>query len=346
MIRVLVVDDSGFMRLAMRRIIEADGDMIVVGEAADGLAAVEAAARLHPDVVAMDIEMPALDGLEATARLVRMPDPPAVVVVSQHTPQGSATALAALDRGASDCLWKDRSLGTVDFGRLEGPLRERLRHWAGQRMRRRAPRRDRAAPGGSGPFDLVAIGASTGGPDAIATLLDAAGDLPVPVVIAQHMPAELGPDLVLHLQRRLGREVTLGVPNLTLRPGATVVAPGGTDAHVVRGSVGLGLKLASAGGVVHPSVNLLLSSAAIAARRAIGVVLSGMGRDGADGAAMLARRGMPVLVQEPGSCVVAGMPRAVIANGHQAALGDPAELGRRLHRMVHGAAESVGTAQA
>jgi two-component system, chemotaxis family, protein-glutamate methylesterase/glutaminase len=339
MIRVLVVDDSGFMRMALRRIIEAEGDMAVVGEAADGLAALDAAARLRPDVVAMDIEMPALDGLEATARLVRMPDPPAVVVVSQHTAEGSATALAALDRGASDCLWKDRSLGAVDFARLEGPLRERLRHWAGQRMRSREPLRAVPAAAGAGPFDLAVIGASTGGPEAIGALLEAAGELPVPVVVAQHMPAELGPDLALHLQRRLGRSVTLGAPGLGLQPGAVVVAPGGTDAHVVRGAAGLALKLAAAGGVVHPSVDLLLSSAAIAARRAVGVVLSGMGRDGAEGAAMLAGRGMPVLVQRPESCVVAGMPRAVMANGHHSATGDPAELGRRLRRMTLGAAE-------
>jgi two-component system, chemotaxis family, protein-glutamate methylesterase/glutaminase len=343
MIRVLVVDDSGFMRLALRRIIEAEGDMVVVGEAADGLAALEAAERLRPDVVAMDVEMPGLDGLETTARLVQSADPPAVVMVSQHTSEGSATALAALARGAVDCLWKDRSLGGVDFGKLERALPERLRYWAGQRERSRAGE-PRAKPRQSaGPCDLVVIGASTGGPDAVAALLGAAGALAVPVVVAQHMPAELGADYAAHLARRLRREVVLGQGGLALPPGLIAILPGGMDGHVVRttgSSLGSGfgggfaLRLSPGQGVVRPSVDLLLGSAAVAAQRAVGVVLTGMGRDGAAGAALLAERGMPVLVQSPESCVVAGMPGAVIAAGHGCVTGTPEELGRRLVTLV------------
>ena len=128
MIRVLVVDDSGFMRMALRRIIEAEGDLKVVGEAADGEAGVEQAAKLRPDVVAMDVEMPKLDGLEATRRVMALPDPPAVLMVSHHTRDGSATALAALDRGAVDYVCKDGDLGGVDLGMLDRELRSRLRH--------------------------------------------------------------------------------------------------------------------------------------------------------------------------------------------------------------------------
>ncbi|MBK1662630.1 chemotaxis protein CheB [Paracraurococcus ruber] len=342
MIRVLLVDDSSFMRLALRRLIEAEGDMQVVGEAAEGQAAIAACERLRPDVVAMDLEMPGMDGLEATARIVRMPDPPAVVMVSQHTRTGSEAALAALDRGAVDTVWKDRTLGGVDFARLEEPLRTKLRHWAGQRQRQ-APPGDRPGKGAPpGPADLVVIGASTGGPDAVAALLAAAGRLGAPVVVAQHMPPELGPDYAAHLGRRLGRPVLLAEPRQTLPDGAVTVLPGGLDGHVLRAAGGgFALRLTPGRGVVSPSVDLLLQSAAIAAHRAIGVVLTGMGRDGAAGAAMLVERGMPVLVQSPESCVVAGMPGAVIAARHATATGTPAELGRRLAGMLAPAERSA-----
>jgi two-component system chemotaxis response regulator CheB len=334
MIRVLVVDDSGFMRIALKRMIEADGDMQVVGEAADGLAALAAAERLHPDIVCMDVEMPGIDGLEATSRLVRRPDPPAVIMVSQHTAEGSATALAALDRGAVDCVWKDRSLGGVDFAKLEGVLRDKLRYWAQQRARR-APGATRLAPRpGGAPCDIVVVGASTGGPDAVAALLAAAGALPVPVVVAQHMPAELGPDFAAHLGRRIGQRVTLGSAGPLLEPGTVAVIPGGEDGTILRKGGGFALRLAPGQGAVRPSVDLLLASAAVVARHAAGVVLTGMGRDGAAGAAMLAERGMPVLAQSPESCVVAGMPGAVIGGGHATLTGTPAELGKRLVRLT------------
>ena len=336
MIRVLVVDDSAFMRLALRRLIEQDGDMEVVGEAGDGAAAVAAATRLHPDVIAMDLEMPGMDGLAATEALMRQPNQPAVIIVSKHTSTGSAAALEALAKGAVDYVWKDRSLGGVDFGALENPLREKLRYWASQRGR---PAQTAARPARhqiSGTCDLVAIGASTGGPDAVAALLIASGPLSAPVVIAQHMPAELAHDFASHLGRRIGRPVEVGVTRQPLAPGMTIVVPGGMDGHVVRDALsgGLALRLSKGEAAVHPSVDLLLRSAAIAARRAIGVVLTGMGRDGAEGAALLAERGMPVLVQDPDSCVVAGMPRAVLASGHAATTGDPAALGLRLSQMA------------
>jgi two-component system chemotaxis response regulator CheB len=340
MIRVLVVDDSGFMRLALRRIIEAEGDLRVVGEAADGEAAVEGVAKLRPDVVAMDVEMPRLDGLEATRRIMALPDPPAVLMVSHHTREGSATALAALDRGAVDYLCKDTDLGGVDLGMLDRELRKRLRHWAAQRVAERPAARG-AAPlrvaKASGGCDLVVIGASTGGPDALAAFLAAAGRLPVPCVVAQHMPAELAPDLAQHLSRLAGIPVGVGRGGERLLSGEVTVLPGGTDGQVLRragAEAGLTLRLAGSDAPVHPSVDLLFRSAALSARRALGVVLTGMGRDGEGGARAMAERGMPVLVQTPGSCVVAGMPGAVIAAGLAVETHDPAGLGRRVAALA------------
>ena len=341
---MLVADDSGFMRLALRRIIEAEGDLRVVGEAADGEAAVEQAARLRPDVIAMDVEMPRLDGLEATRRVMALPDPPAVLMVSHHTRAGSATTLAALDRGAVDFLCKDGDLGGVDLGMLDRELRPRLRHWAAQRImirpaaRGAAPVREVRAGGGC---DLVVVGASTGGPDALAAFLAAAGRLPVPCVVAQHMPAELAPDLAQHLARLSGMAVGVGLPGQRLHPGEVIVIPGATDGHLARRRLGEGgeeggfkLRLATGPGAVHPSVDLLFHSAALVARRALGVVLTGMGRDGSEGARAMRERGMPVLAQSLASCVVAGMPGAVIGAGLAVENADPAALGRRVASLA------------
>jgi two-component system chemotaxis response regulator CheB len=340
MIRVLVVDDSGFMRLALRRIIEAEGDLRVVGDAPDGEAAIEQVAKLRPDVVAMDVEMPKLDGLEATRRIMALPDPPAIVMVSHHTREGSATALAALDRGAVDYVCKDTDLGGVDLGMLDREIRARLRHWAAQRATVRPAARG-AAPvrviKAAGGCDLVVVGASTGGPDALAAFLSAAGRLPVPCVVAQHMPAELAPDLAQHLARLSGVPVGVGRGSQPLLSGEVTVLPGGTDGHVLRraGSEGgLMLRLASGDAPVHPSVDLLFRSAALSARRALGVVLTGMGRDGEAGARAMAERGMPVMAQTPASCVVAGMPGAVIAAALAVETHDPAGLGRRVAALA------------
>ncbi|WBV41714.1 chemotaxis protein CheB [Pseudoroseomonas cervicalis] len=368
MIRVLVVDDSGFMRMALKRIIEADGDLKVVGEAANGIAALELAARLRPDVVALDVEMPELDGLAVTERLMALPSPPAVVMVSHHTRDGSEVALAALARGAVDYLWKGSALSGLDLGRIDRELRGRLRHWAAQRARAlpegesragaplrlpqsllqpaAAPAASLAPPAarpGQGRCDVVLLGASTGGPDAVAGFLKAAGRLPVPCLVAQHMPAELGPELVRHLAARTGQVVRLGERGLHPAPGEVVVLPGGTDGHLARAADGgFLLRLASGPGPVHPSVDLLFQSAALVARRALAVVLTGMGRDGAAGAAALAARGAVLLLQSAASCVVAGMPvaagEALRAAGGSAEEGEPEALGRRAASLLAPAA--------
>ncbi|WP_376087786.1 chemotaxis protein CheB [Roseomonas sp. CCTCC AB2023176] len=348
MIRVLVADDSGFMRMALRRIIEADGDLRVVAEAPDGATAVEQAARLRPDIVSMDLEMPGLDGLAATRRLAVLPDPPAVIMVSHHTREGNAQALAALDAGAVDVLWKGSALGGLDLGGIDRELRGRLRHWAGQRRPAAATPAPlppaaiippvtpppRPAPPDTGACDLVVVGASTGGPDALALLLAGAGPLPVPTVVAQHMPADLADDFARHLSRRLGAPVLVGTAGMPLRAGEVVIIPGSTDGHLARAGEDFTLRLALGEGVVHPSVDLLFRSAAVVARRAAGAVLTGMGRDGAAGAAAMRERGMPVLAQSPESCVVAGMPGAVIEGGLATEIAAPAAIGARLRALT------------
>jgi len=335
---VLVVDDSPFMRLALRRIIEAEGDLLVVGEAADGAAAIEQVRRLAPDAVAMDIEMPVMDGLEATRRLMAQPHPPAIIMVSSHTSEGSAMALAAMQAGAADWLNKDTGLGGLDLGHLDRELRAKLRLW-GSAHRAHAPppvpTPQIAVPAEPRAFELVVVGASTGGPDALAGLLGGMGRLPVPVVLAQHMPDGMATDFARALARHSGLTVEVAVGGMILQPGTVVVLPGGQDGALMRQAEGgLRLRLSPQTAAAHPSVDVLFTSAAMVARGVLGVVLTGMGRDGAAGAAALARRGYPVLVQDAASCVVAGMPNAVLALVPGAESATPAQIGGRLRALT------------
>jgi len=333
--RVVVVDDSAFMRMALRRIIEADGDLRVVGEAADGEAGVEAVRRLRPELVAMDVEMPVLSGIEATRRIMALDDPPAIVMVSQHTQEASPAALESLAAGAADCVSKDTGLGGLDLGHLDRALRERLRHWARARALVVRPAGPAALPAAqAGPPPLVLVAASTGGPDALAALMAASGPLPVPMVIAQHMPRSLAPELAAQLTTRAGWPVRAAGPEEALQADTALLLP--EDGVVLRAAGGLRLRLAPGAGVVHPSADLLFRSAATSGLAAAAVVLTGMGEDGAEGAAALAALGGPVLVQSAASSVVAGMPRAVQARVPGAVALPPAELGARLRGYWRG----------
>ncbi len=327
-IPVLVVDDSPFMRLALRRIIEAEGDLRVVGEAADGAAAIEAATRLRPAVVAMDVEMPVLSGIEATRRIMALPDPPAVVMVSNHTQADSPAALAALAAGASDYVSKETGLGTPDLGHLDKELRARLRHW-GTRRPAAAPAPPRRPDMPAGAPRLILIAASTGGPDALEALLRGCGAPPLPTVIAQHMPERLAPELATHLTRRSGVPVRVAEDGAPLRAGEAALLP--TDAVLLRRGDGFSLRMAPRrDGVVHPSADLLLGSAALLGMPCCAVVLTGMGEDGAEGVARIAAAGGLVLVQAPHTAVVSGMPDAARARVPQALALAPAALGGHL----------------
>jgi two-component system chemotaxis response regulator CheB len=333
-IPVLVVDDSAFLRMALRRIIEADGDLRVVAEAADGEAAIAAVRQHQPAVVAMDVEMPVLGGIEATRRIMALPHPPAIIMVSQHTQDDSPAALAALAAGAADYISKETGLGGLDLGHLDQALRGRIRHWAGQRRAppSAAPRiaPPQAAPEAAPP-PLVLIAASTGGPDALAALLAASGPLPVPVLIAQHMPDGLAPELATLLTRRAGWPVVVATSGAPVTPGQATLLP--TDGVLLRAAGALALRLAPSNAPVHPSADLLFRSAALLGLPACGVVLTGMGQDGAAGAAALAEEGGRILVQSSETSVVAGMPEAASSRlGGVEAL-SPEALGLRLRGM-------------
>jgi two-component system chemotaxis response regulator CheB len=317
LLRVLVVDDQRFMRIALRQIIESEGDMRVVGEAGTGVEAVALARELKPDAVTMDIEMPEMDGLDACTSILREVTPkPAIIMVSAHTQAGAKSAIEALQRGAVDFVSKASVVAKTDLAQIDSELRPKLRAWSTPRgpasARRAAAPAETAAP--ERAIDIVAIAVSTGGPQALTALLKAMGPIEPPVVIALHMPEFFTASLAQLLSGDTGCAVSEGSHGMPLAPRTVTLVPGGRDGIVARHrGGGYELRLVKVKASAHPSGDALLESVAVVAQAPVGVVLTGMGEDGMRGAAALHRRGAPVLVQEPSNCVVDGMPRAAIA---------------------------------
>jgi two-component system chemotaxis response regulator CheB len=349
-LRVVVADDLGFMRIALRQIIETDGDMRVVGEARNGEEALALARELRPDVVTMDVEMPVMDGIEATRRITAEVTPrPIVIMVSGHTQAGAAATLRALQSGAADFVSKQSAFTQTDLGRIDSELRQKIRQLADHReppdQRRRAmpvvgdagkgqtPGRPACTP--RGPIDLVAIGVSTGGPATLGILLRDLGAIAAPVVIAQHMPQFFTACLADSLSQDTGLPVIEGTHRQPLLPGQVTILPGARDGVVApREDSGFELRLTQGDGPVHPSADLLFESAAMTARRPVAVILTGMGSDGAKGAGRFAHRDLPVLVQRPETCVVGGMPGAAIEAGVASESLTLGQLAQRLRRWA------------
>ncbi len=322
--RVLVVDDSAFMRIALRRIIEAEPGMQVVGVASDGAEAVAMNRSLRPDIITMDIEMNGVNGLDAMRTILALDHAPIVIVVSNVTQDGTAATAKALALGAADWVSKSSEIARQDLGQVDLQLRAKLRFWASQ-PRPPPARSQPARPGCAvvrpalGRIDLIVVAASTGGPKVLGPFLAAAGRLSAPMVIAQHMPARYTSSLAELLRAELGLDVVEGAHKMPLRRGRVAILPGGIDGVVAPCAPGGGeefeLRLVTTDATVHPNADLLFSAAAVVARNPVAVILTGMGMDGTAGAAKIHGRGCPVLVQDPATCIVDGMPSAAIAAG-------------------------------
>lgn len=326
-IRLLVVDDSGFMRLAVRKMVADAPDIQVVAEARNGIAAVQMAQDLRPDVITMDIEMPDMDGMTAT-RAIMSQCPMPIIMLSSLTQQGAEATIEALSAGAVDFISKSSSFVQLDITQIDRELKEKIRYW-GRRpiiplpgLRAPAARAANAAALRScdrlaRPPELVVIGVSTGGPRTLPGLLKVMGRLNCPVVVAQHMPSLFTSSFALHLRQDTGLDVREGATGLDLPPGSVTVLPGGQDGLIGRGIGGKHVLSIRSGdeAAIHPSADLLFESALRVADGAVAVLLTGMGSDGTRGARKFADRGLPVLVQEPGSCVVGGMPSSAIDAG-------------------------------
>ncbi|MEM8883152.1 MAG: chemotaxis-specific protein-glutamate methyltransferase CheB [Planctomycetota bacterium] len=318
--RVLVVDDSVIVRRVLQERIDEDARLELTGLATDGAQALELIAADRPDIVVLDVEMPGMNGLDTLRELrTRAPDLP-VVMFSVLTERGAQATLEALSLGAVDYITKPSGTGDPDEvrRRIDEELLGKLRAILDERDRRPAPPIASRAPLMAPDPRLVVVGASTGGPEVLRTMLAPLPDIfPAPIVVAQHMP----PVFTLHFAKRLARQVGLevheGADGMALEAGQVIIAPGGKDTTVVARDGGFVLKVEPGQGKgPKPSADHLFRSAAEAAgETTLGIVLTGMGRDGMLGAAAIAAARGRVLVQDRQSSVVSSMPRAVIESG-------------------------------
>jgi two-component system chemotaxis response regulator CheB len=328
-IRVLVADDSVFMRAALTRMIESDPALKVIGTASDGLEALEKAESLDPDVVTLDIEMPRLDGLRTLARMMRQ-NPRPVIVVSALSQQGAEAMLEAFDQGAFDCIAKPVTANHLEIVRIREDLVAKVKAAAAAKWLRLrkpaapAPRHAAADFAVRGlPPQVIAIGSSTGGPKALqAIIAGLPGDLPAGVVIVQHMPLGFTGPFARRLDSLSRLTVREAVSDDTVEPGVVLVAPAGRHLTIVRrGASRMTVRLwdqppFGAQARYTPSVDLMMYSVAETfGSQAMGVILTGMGSDGASGMKKICDAGGYTLGQDEATCTVYGMPRAAGALG-------------------------------
>jgi two-component system chemotaxis response regulator CheB len=322
---VLVVDDSAFMRRLVSQLVESSGEFRVVGTARNGLQALEQIHELEPDIVTLDIDMPELDGIQALGYIMSETPRPVVMLSAATVHGGHDATLRALELGAVDFVRKPSGPISLDLERVEGRLLHALRaarevNLAGVRMLVARPRLP-ASPNhavGKSPEVVVVIAASTGGPRALADVMPALpADLDAAVLVVQHMPAGFTRSLAHRLDVSSRIRVTEAEHGAPIRTGCAYLAPGGrhmtlagdTAAPVVALS---GEDAPTLWGVRPAADHLFHSAAALFGASVVGVVLTGMGRDGADGLRAIRAAGGRAIVQDRETSTIFGMPHAAL----------------------------------
>ncbi len=346
-IRVLIVDDSALIRSLMRELLGSQPDIEVVGMAPDPHVARELIKQLNPDVLTLDVEMPRMNGLDFLERLMRLRPMP-VVMVSSLTEQGSEVTLRALELGAVDFVTKPRLGVAGQLPELAQEIADKIRAAAQARIRRHgvgvtAPTQPRPLAGHvfGATEKLICIGASTGGTEALkAVLSDMPADAPG-VLITQHMPEGYTRSFAERLNGLSAMAVKEAADNERILPGHAYVAPGHSHLRVKKGGGYYYTELSQEAPVNRhrPSVDVLFDSAArVLGANAVGVILTGMGKDGAAGLLAMRQAGAHTIAQDEASCVVFGMPRAAIELGAAAEVLPLKDIARRvLERLsAHG----------
>jgi two-component system chemotaxis response regulator CheB len=316
-VRVLVVDDSASMRAMLNRILSADPAIEVVGLAPEPHAARAMIKELNPDVVTLDVEMPGMDGLSFLEKIMRLRPMP-VVMCSTLTARGAEVTIEALRLGAVDCIAKPTG-NPLEIAQ-NGALLRRMVKAAARATVRPGPSPVTpvaAAPAGAWRDTVIAIGASTGGVEALFSLIHALpADCP-PVLVVQHMPAAFTRGFAARLDRDAHVTVIEPADRTPLRRGTVYIAPGGATHMELSGGIAGHIRLRAAEPVSghRPSVDALFRSVAPLGAAAVGVILTGMGQDGAEGLLEMRRAGARTFGQNEASCVVYGMPRAAFELG-------------------------------
>ena len=334
--RVLIVDDSAFMRKVLETIFNADDQLQVAGHAKDGREAVAMAESLKPDVITMDINMPHVDGLQATAEIMTT-NPRPIVIVSSESKDGAASTVKALELGAIEFVAKPSSGIDLDMQSVKEELLRKVRMAAKVRVVRTASRlASTVQKAGGGPkpvapaaarpaassasdqrFPVVVLAASTGGPATVMRLAPGfTREFPAAVILVQHMPAAFTTQFAAQLAEFTGIRVKEAEANEPLQPGTFYICPGGQHLRVTASGR---IQLDGSAGRINgylPNIDVTMESvAAFAGAMSIGAVLTGMGNDGANGAKAIKTAGGLVLAQDEATSVIFGMPAEAIKAG-------------------------------
>lgn len=326
--KVLIVDDSNFFQQRLKEIIEEHKDLKVVGVAINGEEAIEMDEALKPDIISMDYEMPKIDGVTAVRTILARRKVP-IVMFSSMTYEGAAITLQALEAGAVDFIPKNFAEVSRDSAVLKKKLHEKLITFASASKPRtessnkqneskpRTPFKAVSPKTTPGEFSLLAIGASTGGPVALTDIITRLpADFPLPIAIVQHMPENFTKVFAERLNRQAKLQVKEAANGDRLMPGTVLIAPGGMQIMFERNGQALRTIAGDERVNYKPSVDIMFASAAnVFGSKVLGIVLTGMGADGCEGARLIKGRGGQIWSQDEGSSVVYGMPAAVAKAG-------------------------------
>ncbi len=356
-IRVLVVDDSGFFRRRVKEILESDPMLEVVGLAENGEQAVEAAKNLKPDVITMDIEMPVMDGITATRKIMQL-SPTPIIMFSSLTTDGAKATLEALDAGAVDFLPKRFEDISKDKEEAKRLLCQRVKALKTSRsgITKPASSTNRTSAAVATPatttakavprikentstkINLVAIGTSTGGPVALQKVLaELPENFPVPIIVVQHMPGSFTGAFAERLDKQCKIHVKEAETGDKLQPATAYIAPGGKQMIVEKVAGQLSLKIVDEipNQTYKPSVDVTYASInKVVPANTLAVILTGMGADGCKGATLLHQSGSIVWAQDESSCVVYGMPAAVVEAGIAEKVMDINKVGASIAKRV------------
>ncbi|MBF0288075.1 MAG: chemotaxis response regulator protein-glutamate methylesterase [SAR324 cluster bacterium] len=353
MIKVLVVDDSALMRREISKMLESDNSIQVVGTARDGSEVVSKVKELSPDVITLDVEMPKMDGLE-TLKQVMEQAPCPVVMVSSLTGEGADTTIQALENGAIDFVHKPSGSISLDIDKQKEQLISKIKtasQTTSGRLRRRTisprikktetvvpPRR--VMPGKMDPAHIVGIGISTGGPRALMEMLpNIAGDLNISILIVQHMPEKFTASLAKRLDKVCPMQVKEAEDGEIVERGCIYIAPGGKHMELTAKNPRIRfiqIVEGSESDINCPSVDRLFASLNHAlAKNWLGVILTGMGGDGAEQLLQLKQKGGHTIAEAEETCTVFGMPKRAIEKGAAEFVLPLEAIPEKIHNLYH-----------
>ncbi|MCX7951683.1 MAG: chemotaxis response regulator protein-glutamate methylesterase [Clostridiales bacterium] len=317
-IKVLVVDDSAFMRKMISDIINSEHDMSVIDTAKDGQDAIEKVKKYNPDVITLDVEMPKINGLQALTEIKKISSAQ-VIMLSSLTSEGSSITIEALNLGAFDFVQKPSGSISLDIDKVKNEIIEKIRYANAYKNKLKLPIKDKPKIehkiNYNTKYKVLLLGASTGGPKVLYNIITKLPkNIGVPVLVVQHMPVGFTKAFAERMNKGSNLEVVEANDGMKVQENIVYIAPGGYHMMVINGTIHLDLSPQIHG--VRPAVDkLFISASEYYKSGTIATIFTGMGKDGADGVVSVKKNGGYVIAQDEDSCVVFGMPKAAIQTG-------------------------------